>query len=157
MSSKTRQCPFYGCSNMIDPQLFACRHHWPTLGDDDRIEIWKVYTEFLDGKIRVEELVRRQALVMLKNTSQTVPGAATGPGQGEVDLARKVAEYVALRKEYSHTKDGFLEKKRQLGMKLTKLEAELTRRCKAILHPEQKQLSLFDDPAGPVPDPRMPD
>ena len=143
--ANTRRCPFYGCSKMIDPSLFACRHHWPGLEDGDRFEVWQIYTDYLNGKMHIDDLVRRQAEIMLKNTPEIVPGVVKeGPGANELAMAKKVKEYIAKRKEYTACKDGFIDRKKKIGMELSRKESEIDKMCHAILHPEQKQLTLFD-------------
>ncbi len=154
--ANTRRCPFYNCKKMIDPKIFACREHWPGLEDGDRMVIWQLYSDYLGGKLHITELVMRQAEIMLKNTPQTVPGAAKGVTSGEVALAKKFETFLAKRTEYSKCNIGFADKKKRIGMELGRLEAELHRLCKAILHPEQTQLSLFDNPADEA-KPQMPD
>lgn len=142
--SSTRQCPFYGCSKMIDASIFACRHHWPAMPDDDRFEIWRLYTAYQKGEIRLEQLVEAQANIMLKNTPQIVPGSPKGPSHDEAELAKLVEQYIRLRKEYTATKDGYVDAKKRIGMELSKKEAALAKACKDILHPTQVQPTLFD-------------
>lgn len=143
-----RRCPFYGCSKLIDPTIFACREHWPGLDDDDRAAIWKAYSDYIGGGMHIDDLHRIQAEIMLKNTPQLIPGAAKATTAGEVALAKQVKEYVRLRKEYTSTKDGLLEKKKRIGMELSRKESELVKECDKILHPPQTQLSLFENPAA---------
>lgn len=147
--AKTRRCPFYGCSTMIDPELFACRHHWPTLDDDDRCEVWAIYSAYLKGDMHIDQLVEKQSLIMLKNTPQLVPGSAKGPSPQMIEFANAVERYLKLRREYTATKDGYVEAKRRVGMALGKQETVVAKLAKAILHPEQKQPTLFDEEKKP--------
>lgn len=145
----TRRCPFYGCTKMIDPSFFACRHHWPTLGDDDRCEIWAIYSAYLKGEMHIDELVAKQSAIMLKNTPQTDPSARSSTAVADLDFVKQVKEYISLRKQYSKTKDGFHEQKKNLGMKLTVLESKIDKKAHSILHPEQVQPTLFGEEEKP--------
>lgn len=140
----TRRCPFYGCNKMIDSDFYACRHCWPKLSDDDRFLLMQAWSDYKAGKMHVTELVEYQALIQLKNTPEAVPGARLSSPVADIDFVKQVKEYIGLRKQYSKIKDGFVEQKKALGMKLTVLESKIDKKAHSILHPEQNQLSLFD-------------
>lgn len=145
----TRRCPFYGCKHLIptDERIQACRHHWPILSDEDRFEWMKLWNDYFSGKIHVDDFVRRKAEIIFKNTPEALPGAASkGATAGEEALAKIAERYIAKRKEYSAVKEQNIELKRKVGMALGKIEKELADACKAILHPQQTQLTLFDAP-----------
>lgn len=146
--ANTRRCPFLRCKKMIDPSLFACREHWPGIEDEYRFEIWEIYKQYLAGAMHIDDLVRRQGEIMLRITDGIDPRTASkaGPTAGEEGLAKIAERYIAKRKEYSAVKEQNIDLKRKVGMALGKIEKELADACKAILHPQQTQLTLFDAP-----------
>lgn len=64
MTSRARECPFDGCRRRIDPSLFACRAHWFSLNRAQQAAIWDCYGLYQSGDIDIEELQRRQQVVL---------------------------------------------------------------------------------------------
>jgi hypothetical protein len=147
--AKTRRCPFYGCKKMIDGDYYACRVHWPTLNDEDRFTLMRIWNEYREGKLHIDDFTCQQAMIQLKNTPQAVPGASIAKDHtdSEIELAKKVKQYIAKRKEYTNCNIGFADRKKKLGMELGRIETELGKMAHAILHPAQEQPTLFDNPA----------
>lgn len=60
----SRQCPFNGCEQMIEPEMFACKPHWFSLTLSQRGRIYHYYRLLNEGKIDGQELRRRQQQVL---------------------------------------------------------------------------------------------
>lgn len=144
-----RQCPFPGCSEQIADDRFACRHHWHMMSEAHRVKAHALYENYKAGIIGLETLRDEQAKIVKKYATDNLSNQAL------VTLARAFLIFLAKRKEYTACKDGYLQTKQRLGRELGKLENDLAVQCKAIVHPKQKQPTLFD--AAVEDKPKLPD
>jgi hypothetical protein len=59
-----RTCPFHGCAETIPGEYFACKRHWYSMNRRDRVGLAVAYNAFLDGRLTLAELRRKQQEIL---------------------------------------------------------------------------------------------
>ncbi len=134
-----RICPFEDCGKAISHSAFACPKHWSAMSESDRKSCWLLYEKWKGCQISAEDFKAEFTKIMLRYKTVVLPDVIDA-----VSLAKLVVQYIAKRKEYTNANQGLYEKKRSLGMELSRLETKLGNMAHLVLHPPQVQPTLFE-------------